>query len=95
MATPSGVGSTPLLHTDYMLGTLEIIRIIKQPLLLTGHFTLLTALRLEAILLALSVTVIRRKELCAAPAFPFLDTFHDPKPPGQSSNIRRNMERKD
>jgi hypothetical protein len=71
-----------------MLVTLEKVGIIGQPLLLAGHFTRLTALWLGAVLLALSVTVIRQKEFCAAPAFPFLDTLHDPKPPDQASCIR-------
>jgi hypothetical protein len=71
---------------------LEVIGVFLGPSPLARGFAGLATVRLLAIDLSLCVTVIG-EEVFAARALPFSGAFHDPEPPGQSSDMRASKER--
>jgi hypothetical protein len=77
-----------------MVRSLEVIRVFAGPSPLAGRFTGLAAVRLAAVDLRLDVTVIGEEEVFATRTLPFSDAFHDPEPPGQSSNMNGSKGRK-
>jgi hypothetical protein len=77
-----------------MVRSLEVIGVFAGPLPLAGGFTGLTAIRLAAVDLSLDVTVIGEEEIFATRTLPFSGAFHDPEPPGQSSDKRGSKGRK-
>jgi len=77
-----------------MVGALEVAGIVTGPLPLASGFARLATLSPVAIGLCLGVTIVREEEIFATPALPFSGAFHEPAPPGQSSDIRTNGERK-
>jgi hypothetical protein len=74
--------------------SLEVIRVFLGPSPLAGGFTGLAAVRLTAEDLRLDVTVIGEEEVFATRTLPFSGAFHDPEPPGQSSDKSGNKGRK-
>jgi hypothetical protein len=77
-----------------MVRSLEIIGVFAGPSPLASRFTDLAAVRLAAVNLRLDVTVIGEKEVFATRTLPFSDAFHDPEPPGQSSDMSGSKGRK-
>jgi hypothetical protein len=74
--------------------SLEVIGVFLGPSPLARGFAGLAAPQLLAIDLGVDVTVIGEEEVLAARALPFSGAFHDPEPPGQSSNMRGSRGRK-
>jgi len=68
--------------------SLEVIGVFLGPTPLARGFTGHATVRLLAIDLGLGVTVIGKEEVLATRALPFSGAFHDPEPPGQSSDMR-------
>jgi hypothetical protein len=69
-----------------MIRTPEVIGVFLGPSSLARGFTGLAAVWLRAIELGLGVSIIGEEEVLATRALPFSGTFHNPEPPGHSSD---------